>query len=188
MNYMQCATEFRTGLMNVPPIIYPLHEFVNEDESVFLTISSYDADAADSVQHFVFANPQSGSLYQVTTSGTKGNLIDASFTPVSISHPQARILYIPRQNYFGNDSFHVQAIDDKGGKSGVENIQITIAPLPDPPVPQSMEIYLDEDTSAVQPSFKPLFRLQRGRSRSNLNKQFQDYNSCATLIRFFIPH
>ncbi|KAI9139302.1 hypothetical protein BKA69DRAFT_673091 [Paraphysoderma sedebokerense] len=143
------VTEFRTGLMNAAPVVFPQQVLANEDESLFIEISSYDGDAGDSIQNFVSSNPQFGSLYQVTVSGTKGNLIDAVFTPVSTSHPQSRLLYIPRQNYFGNDSFQVQAIDDKGGKSGIETIQITVNPLPDPPVPQSMEINLDEDTSAV---------------------------------------
>lgn len=143
------TTEYRTGLMNVVPIIFPQHLVGNEDESLYIELAYYDSDVGDSVRCFVSSNPQYGSLYQVTASGSKGNLIDASFTAVSISHPQMRLLYIPRENYFGDDSFQVQAIDDKGGKSEVETIQITVSPLPDPPIPKSMEIYLDEDTSAV---------------------------------------
>ncbi|KAI9139314.1 hypothetical protein BKA69DRAFT_674024 [Paraphysoderma sedebokerense] len=141
--------EFRTGFLNVAPVVPTLQAVMQEDEELLLELYSYDPDAGDTVQVFVALNPQWGTLFQVTQSNGKGSLINASLASVPVVHSQSKILYIPPENYFGNDSFQVFAIDDKGSQSLTQTIDIIVDAVQDPPVPRSAVINLDEDTTAV---------------------------------------
>ncbi|KAI9138136.1 hypothetical protein BKA69DRAFT_819887 [Paraphysoderma sedebokerense] len=141
--------EFRTGFLNIPPVVPPRRAVMKEDELLFLEITGYDPNSEDTIQLFVASNPQFGTLFQITPAGTRGGLINASLAFVPVLNSQSRVLYIPLQNFFGNDSFQVFAIDDKGSQSPVQTIEIIVDAVPDPPFPRSAVVILDEDSSAV---------------------------------------
>ncbi len=62
------------------------------------------------------------------------------------------IQYKPAENYFGSDTFQYVIIDDEGGMA-IGEVQITLNPVNDPPLPEVDRIILTEDGSI---EFDPL--------------------------------
>ncbi|KAI9136205.1 hypothetical protein BKA69DRAFT_186087 [Paraphysoderma sedebokerense] len=143
--------EFRTGLIFLPPTVQPLQLTVDEDETLFVELIAFDFDDGDAVQLFVMSNPQNGTLYQITSQGKRGALIDASLLPVPITNSQSRIFYVPSPNFNGLDYFRIMGRDRQNIESSAQFVNITVTSVPDPPLPRSVQLTLDEDTAVAVP-------------------------------------
>ncbi|KAI9143133.1 hypothetical protein BKA69DRAFT_205446 [Paraphysoderma sedebokerense] len=139
-------TVFRSGILNDPPIAFPLNISTFEEQSVILQFEGYDTDTGDFVTMYILQNPGNGSLYQLTNSGERGPMIDTIFGSIPVTHSSFRVLYIPFKDFNGNDSFTFKARDIYNADSSIETAKINVISVPDPPIPQNVVYQLDEDT------------------------------------------
>ncbi|KAI9143977.1 hypothetical protein BKA69DRAFT_898367 [Paraphysoderma sedebokerense] len=139
-------TLFRTGITNNPPVTSPLNVTVNEDQSVILEFQCSDPDADDSVTIYITRNPINGILYQISNNGDRGALIDTVSGSIAVTHSILRVLYIPDQDFSGNDSFRFKARDSWNADSSIEVADILVIAVNDPPLAQNRTYQMFEDT------------------------------------------
>jgi len=100
---------------NNPPQAFEQNLNLNEDESISITLSGSDPDG-NNLSYSIFSFPQNGIL-----SGNPPNLI-----------------YTPKKDYYGKDSFTFIVRDDKASSQPAE-VSLTINPVNDPPKILSIE-------------------------------------------------
>ncbi|KAI9143146.1 hypothetical protein BKA69DRAFT_154768 [Paraphysoderma sedebokerense] len=104
---MSSTSQFRTGVANSDPVVYPYNATVNEDSILVVELKGYDPDVGDSITFFVSDTPIHGNLYQFSSSAlnSKGPIVDTSLSPVAVQDSLARLVYIPSQEFSGEDYF-----------------------------------------------------------------------------------
>jgi hypothetical protein len=111
---------------NTPPVAVDDAETVAEDSSVTVSVLANDEDEDGDTLTVTGASAPSNGTAVVNTDGT--------------------ITYTPNPDYFGNDSFTYDISDANGG-TDTATVEITIAPVNDPPVPVDDFASVDEDGS-----------------------------------------
>ncbi|MDP6853280.1 MAG: tandem-95 repeat protein [Candidatus Marinimicrobia bacterium] len=101
--------------VNDPPIAFSLEATLHEDESASITLQGSDPDE-DSITFNIESESSHGSLQ---LSGSD-------------------VLYVPEENYFGNDSFSYTANDGELN-SEPQTIALVILPVNDAPIMESLE-------------------------------------------------
>jgi sugar lactone lactonase YvrE len=104
-----------------PPIAYSQELPMDEDTKINISLKGYDVDG-DKITFVVISKPTNGVL-----SGNPPNLI-----------------YTPKENYNGVDSFSFAA-NDEIFTSNTAKVTLNIRPIPDPPIAHSQLVFVDED-------------------------------------------
>ncbi|KAI9140024.1 hypothetical protein BKA69DRAFT_592062 [Paraphysoderma sedebokerense] len=125
----------------------PYNTTTYEDQFITIELTATDPDVGDTIQLFIVSMPSNGTLYQVTSTDTKGALVNTTFGRVALTNSQNKIMYTPDQDFFGIDSFNFIAQDSQNADSLTQTATITLLPLDDPPKVQNMVVMLDEDTN-----------------------------------------
>ncbi|MEC0249586.1 Ig-like domain-containing protein, partial [Paenibacillus chitinolyticus] len=110
--------------VNDSPVISDVALTTAEDTPVSGLVAATDADG-DSLTY---------TLRAPASNGTVSLNPDGTFT------------YVPALNFNGNDSFAVEVSDGRGG-TAVSNVNLTVTPVNDPPVPESLTLTTPEDTA-----------------------------------------
>jgi len=106
-----------------PPVVYPQSIVTHEDQSINIALTGSDPDG-DAIKFKIMSSPKNGTL---------------SGTPPSI-------IYTPKPDFYGTDSFTFFA-NDGAFDSELGLISITVIAVNDPPIAEPQSIILDEDTS-----------------------------------------
>lgn len=112
--------------INDVPVAQNLNLMTNEDSAINSQLTAIDIDG-DVLTFRIFSNPSKGSIQGF-------NAITGNFT------------YVPNQNSHGIDSFQFVARDGSFD-SQVKTVNITVSPVNDAPIANSLTISLDQDTS-----------------------------------------
>ena len=112
--------------VNTPPVADDISVTTDEDTSVLITLTGFDAEDDDLVFEIV---PETGP--------TNGSITGAA----------PNLNYIPNEDYNGSDTFEFSVSDGYETDTGI--VTITINPVNDAPVAHNTVIVLDEDTSIV---------------------------------------
>lgn len=96
--------------VNDPPTIYPVTLETNEDQPVKGKVLAKDFDG-DSIYYSVKAEPKNGD--------------------VDVDHTSGEMLFTPKENFFGTETFTVEASDIAGGVN--ETVTIVVKPVNDAP-------------------------------------------------------
>ena len=136
LNSPQATVIITVNPVNDPPTVNTLNPATNEDTSTTLTLSGADVDSS-SLTFAVASAPAHGTL------GHINNTTCSSGIPVTCS---AQITYTPDTNYNGPDTFTFTANDGTTNSSpGI--VAITINPVNDPPVANTQNTSVDENTA-----------------------------------------
>ncbi|SEG42957.1 Ig-like domain-containing protein [Paenibacillus sp. UNC499MF] len=110
--------------VNDPPVASDTALTTAEDTPVSGAVTAADADR-DSLTYTVRAPASNGAV---------------------TLNPDGTFTYVPVPDFNGTDSFVVEVSDGKGG-SAVSNVTVTVTPVNDPPVPESLTLTTPEDTA-----------------------------------------
>jgi large repetitive protein len=117
------------NVMNVndPPTIYPVALETNEDQPVKGKVLAKDFDG-DSIYYSVKSEPKNGD--------------------VDVDHTSGEIVFTPKENFFGTETFTVEASDIAGGVN--ETVTVVVKPVNDPPTALANDsAKCDEDGAAT---------------------------------------
>lgn len=117
----EATVSITVSATNDAPVATAQNVTVDEDNQVTITLSATDIDS-QSLTYSVVSNPQSGTL-----SGTGSTLV-----------------YIPNANFDGSDSFTFKA-NDGSLDSNSATVSISVNPVNDAPVAQSLNLTSSED-------------------------------------------
>lgn len=107
---------------NEPPVAENVHLELEEDSNGMVSVIAYDVDG-DPLSYLIITQPEHGTL--------------AGIAP--------NFLYTPEPNYFGSDIFSYQVNDGKND-SNVAKVSLVITPENDPPVANSANLFVAEDS------------------------------------------
>lgn len=111
--------------VNDPPVASGRTAITAEDVPVLITLTATDVESG-SLTYSIVGQPVNGTL-----SGT----------------PPA-VIYTPRPNFHGTDSFTFRA-NDGGASSANATVNITVSPVNDPPVANALNVATRRDTAVV---------------------------------------
>ncbi|KAI9136094.1 hypothetical protein BKA69DRAFT_229757 [Paraphysoderma sedebokerense] len=148
---MSSTSQFRTGVANNDPVVYPYNGTLNEDSILVVALQGSDPDPGDSITFFISETTSQGNLYQFSSSAlnSKGPIVDTSLSPVAVQDSLARLVYIPFQEFSGEDYFTFLGRDESNSGSTIAFGNITVNPVADPPVPKPLNIEINEDNATV---------------------------------------
>ena len=130
----QCANGTITLVVanvdNDPPTLADDLEILNEDSSVAINVATNDSDDTGTLTYTLFSNAAHGNAVLIAATGT--------------------FSYTPNPNYFGFDSFVIQACDGVNCSTSTVNLQIN--GINDSPTGQPFTLVTSEDV-AVQGTF-----------------------------------
>ena len=122
----QCRVEIDIISVNDAPEIEDRFFVLMEDSNINITLLGTDIeDSLDKLSFEIKRNPQNGLLLKDNNN----------------------VLYIPNENYHGNDSFQYICKDPEGLESSMKTIHLEVTPTNDKPVTQDIYVELDEDTN-----------------------------------------
>jgi len=111
---------------NDPPQLLNDNLTINEDSSAQLNVSLNDTDDSASITYTIVSQPTSGTVTLLNTSGL--------------------LTYTPNANYFGEDSFTVQACD--GVNCATSTVSIQVTGINDAPSSAPFVINITEDSNS----------------------------------------
>jgi hypothetical protein len=130
--------------VNDPPVADDFAVQTAEDTNVVIDFSSHvsDIDGDTPLTIIVRSLPEYGTLY----SGADGQTFTTAITSAPAGAPQQKLQFRPTLNANGETTFSYTVTDPSGASdSGV--VTITITPVNDPPVSQSVVLRTLEDTT-----------------------------------------
>ncbi len=132
--FITMLTACKSEKTNTPPTAYPQKVTTNEDSAVIITLKAYDPDDVDDTE---FSSNEDDLIFTVTSQPEHGTL----------SGKAPDLLYTPKPNFFGNDSFRFKASDGKAA-SNEATVNITVKSVNDIPTADPKSATIDQNTYA----------------------------------------
>lgn len=132
-----------------PAIAYDLSAYVLEDISGIIDLSGIDLDDFYPLKYFLSSNVSNGILRDNT--GTILNITDSSYIGIQDSSNSSppTVSYLGNLNYNGYDNFEYFLLDNQTFTSNTAVVDISIAPVNDPPVAIDKNYFIFANDTAL---------------------------------------